>query len=82
MENPQDEFEALIRVTDRIEANALAAFLEDDGVIFKMIQNAQTMASLMPPAEVPVSFHVLKEHIPRAKQLLETYRKDQEAPDS
>jgi len=76
MKSERDESEELTRVTDRIEADLLAAFLEDDEVTFKMIKNAQTMASLMPPSQVPVVFHVLKEHIPRAKDLLEAFQEE------
>ena len=31
------------------------------------------MASLMPPTEVPVAFRILKEDMPRARELLDRY---------
>ena len=77
METETEEFEELIRMTDRVEADLLAAFLEDGEVRFKLIRNAQTMASLMPPSEVPVVFRVLKEDMPRARELLDRFVEDQ-----
>jgi hypothetical protein len=53
MEKQKDEFEELVRLNDQIEADLLAAFLEDGDVTFKLINNAVTMAPLMPPSQVP-----------------------------
>ena len=80
METETEEFEELIRMTDRVEADLLAAFLEDGDVTFKLIKNAQTMASLMPSSQVPVVIQVLKEDLPRAQELLETFQEEEKRP--
>ena len=73
-----DEFVEFTRIDNRVEADLFAAFLEDSDVQFKLIENAQTMASLMPAAQVPVVFYVLKEDMQRAAELLQEYKEEQQ----
>jgi hypothetical protein len=77
MENDQDKFQELTRLNDLIEADLLAAFLENGDVTFKVIRTSQTMASIVPRTQNPIIFQVLEEHLPRAQELLEEYREKQ-----
>ena len=74
-----DKFKELVRIGDPIEADLLAAFLEDGEITFKLIKTAQTMASLMPATQTPIVFQVLEDDLPRAQELLEEYREQQRA---
>jgi hypothetical protein len=69
----------LTRVYDQVEADLIAAFLEDDGLEFQMRRSARTMATIMPPSEVPTIIMVYETDLERAKDLLEEYRKVQAA---
>ena len=82
MNESQERFKELARVGDPLEADLLAAFLEDGDVTFKLIKTAQTMASLMPASQTPIVFHVLEEDLPRARELLQAYREQQSSDSS
>ena len=77
MADDTQNFKELIRIGDPIEADLLAAFLEDGDITFKLIKSAQTMAPILPSAEAPIVFQVLKEDFPRAEELLEAYKASQ-----
>ena len=80
MVEEKDSFKELIRISDAVEADLLAAYLEDGEVTFKLVKTAQTMASLMPSTQTPIIFQVLEEDFARAEELLEAYRESQENP--
>jgi hypothetical protein len=75
----EDKLVELTRIVDPVEADLVAAFLEDDELEFQMRRNARTMASIMPASEVPTVFMVYEADLERAKDLLEEYRKVQAA---
>ena len=77
MSGDNENYEELVRIADPIEADLLAAFLEDGEITFKLVKSAQTMASLMPSSQAPIVFYALKDDIPRAQELLEAYRDSQ-----
>lgn len=80
MEN-EGRFVELTRVFDPIEADLLAAFLEDGEVEFEMVnrESARVMASLLSPMQNPVIFHVREEDLEQAALLLQEYRSMQAA---
>lgn len=78
----QDNLVELTRIYDQVEADLLAAFLEDDGLEFQMRRSARTMAPALPTAETPTIFMVFSEDEERAKDLLNEYREAQKADSS
>ena len=74
MSDDTEKYEAFVRIGNLIEADLLAAFLEDGDITFKLIKSAQTMAPILQASQAPTVFYVLKEDLPRAKTLLEAYR--------
>lgn len=79
MEKSDSNLVELTRVYDPIEADLLAAFLEDGDIEFHMRRSARTMASLMPSSETPVKFMVYEQDLEQAKSLLEEYSAAQNA---
>jgi len=77
----EERFVELVRIGDPIQADLLAAFLEDGEIDFQCINRttAGLMAQLMPRAQNPVIFRVREEDLERAEDLLAEYRKMQEA---
>lgn len=65
----------LVRIGDRVEAALLAAFLEDDGDIEFHRTEIGMMDPLFPRVTRPVIFSVPQEHLERAAELLEEYRR-------
>lgn len=81
MTDDAEKYDELIRIGNPIEADLLAAFLEDGEITFKLVKSAQTMAPILPSSQAPIVFYVLKEDIPRANELIEAYREAQNAED-
>lgn len=77
----QDRVVELIRVFDMIEADLIAAFLEDDGLEFLLERSARSMAPLFPGAESPIIIKVYEEDLERAKALLDEYGRLQQRAD-
>lgn len=75
----EDKLVELTRVTDPVEADLLAAFLEDGELEFQMRRSARTMAPIMPASEVATVFMVYEQDLESAKDLLEEYREVQAA---
>lgn len=69
----QDRVVELVRVFDMIEADLIAAFLEDDGLEFQIVRSARSMAPLLPGAETPTIIKVYETDMERARALLEEY---------
>lgn len=72
----EQEYAELVRIGDPVEADLLAAFLEDGEIEFQVVNRsgAGFMSQLMPRAQNPVVFRVLEEHLEIGKMLLEEYR--------
>ena len=77
--NEEVKLVELTRIYEQVEADLVAAFLEDDGLEFQMRRSARTMAPMMPTSQVPTIFMVYEADLERAKTLLEEYRKNQAA---
>ncbi len=76
---PDGNFVELVRIGDPIEADLLTAFLGNSEIEF-IVQNrvgTGMMNQLMPRAQNAVIFRVREEHLDRARELLEEYRKMQ-----
>jgi hypothetical protein len=69
----QEKVVELVRVFDMIEADLIAAFLEDDGLEFRIVRSARSMAPLLPGAESPTIIKVYESDLERARALLEEY---------
>ena len=68
----------LTRVTDPIEADLLAAFLDNNSVEFQMSKSAQTMSTMVPSGS-PIVFMVFEEHLGVAKEAVDEYIRIQKA---
>ncbi|MCU0661820.1 MAG: DUF2007 domain-containing protein [Myxococcota bacterium] len=77
----QDRFVELVRVFDTVEADLIAAFLEDDGLEFQLERSARSLGPLMPGAESPTIIKVYAEDLDRARTLLEEYGRLQQRVD-
>ncbi|MBN2531008.1 MAG: hypothetical protein JXR76_31770 [Deltaproteobacteria bacterium] len=78
----QSEYVELTRVSDPVQADLLAAFLEDGDVEFQVVNRsgAGFMSQLIPRAANPVLFRILAEDLERGKVLLEEYQSLQQQP--
>ena len=78
MANDSDYVE-LTSITDPIEADLFAAYLEDGGIEFQIINrmNAQMLGGLIAPGQNPVIISVRKDQIEEAASLLKQYREAQ-----
>ena len=78
----QSEYVELTRVSDPVQADLLAAFLEDGDVEFQVVNRsgAGFMSQLIPRAANPVVFRILTEDFERGKTLLEEYNSLQQKP--
>ena len=71
----ETEYVELVRVGDRVEAALLAAFLEDDGDLEFHRTEIGMMDPIFPRVTRPVIFSVPRDHLERANELLEEYRR-------
>ena len=71
----QSEYVELTRVSDPVQADLLAAFLEDGDVEFQVVNRsgAGFMSQLIPRAANPVVFRILTDDLERGKLLLKEY---------
>ena len=79
--SPEYEYTELVRIGDPIQADLLAAFLEDGDLHFQIINrhSAGFMANLVPREANPVIFKVLEPDMEQGNTLLLEYRKLQNA---
>ncbi|MBN2714813.1 MAG: hypothetical protein JXX14_03095 [Deltaproteobacteria bacterium] len=71
----RSEYVELTRVSDPVQADLLAAFLEDGDVEFQVVNRsgAGFMSQLIPRSANPVLFRILATDFERGKVLLEEY---------
>ena len=69
------EYVELTRISDPVQADLLAAFLEDGDVEFQVVNRsgAGFMSQLIPRSANPVVFRILRDDLDRGKVLLDEY---------
>jgi hypothetical protein len=80
----QSEYVELVRISDPVQADLLAAFLEDGDIEFQVVNRsgAGFMSQLIPRAANPVLFRILAKDLDRGKVLLSEYQMLQQKPSS
>jgi hypothetical protein len=80
----QSEYVELVRISDPVQADLLAAFLEDGDIEFQVVNRsgAGFMSQLIPRAANPVLFRILAKDLERGKVLLSEYQMLQQKPSS
>lgn len=76
------EYVELTRISDPVQADLLAAFLEDGDVEFQVVNRsgAGFMSQLIPRSANPVVFRILRDDLERGRVLLEEYNSLQSQP--
>jgi hypothetical protein len=80
----QSEYVELVRISDPVQADLLAAFLEDGDIEFQVVNRsgAGFMSQLIPRSANPVLFRILVDDLERGKVLLSEYQMLQQKPSS
>jgi hypothetical protein len=74
------EFKELVSVADVMEADLLIGALNHGGVKYRLAPISETVAPFLLLYHTPTTVQVLDEDLPRAKALLNEYRKTQGVP--
>ena len=82
MATDNENFVELCRVNDPIEAELLAAFLDDADLEFAMTDpgGAGIVGAITPQTQTQIVFRVAEEDTPYANELLDEYRRMQAGP--
>jgi hypothetical protein len=75
-DNDEPRFVELTSVSDPIQAELLAVFLDSTGLEFRMlgVRSAPVLAGLIPGAQEPVVFQVPEDRLETARELLTEYQ--------